>query len=307
MASRREIVVVIAVSILAMVPVVGLLATFNALSPSASIPSPGCSPPSANSTIPPNGSTEVLLPAGDVLPIAHFGSLVVKFTIDAPAELQGAWESSTPLGITVLGNLSGMYSMPPIPEYSLGGELNQSPWNVPLYPATWGIAAYPQGWWNGSEPVPAPVNLTVTQPIEVVFDRTLTILQRPADLNVSAGSYVCWPILLPEEAQDVWLAMPPLPATNDQYTVAIFPQSLFLQFQTNRSAISSSGVWEILQGVDGYPSGYWCLPLHGFSGDLLVFYNWASSGTTLTVPHPMEISYVAPALIAIACRPACRL
>ena len=292
MTSRREMVVVILVSILAMVPIFVGLATFNAVSPSVSIPPPGCSVPSANSTIPSNSSSEVLLPAGDVVPIAHEGSIIIEFSIEAPGDLRGAWESPTPVGLTVLSNLSGMYLEPPISSYSLVGEINASPNSAPLYPATWAVTVWPLGWWNASEPTPGPVNFTVTQTIEVVFDRTLTILQRPAELNVSAGSYVCWQMPPPAVAQDAWLVIPPLPATNEHWTLAVLPPPVFRQFQTNRSVISSPDVWELWQGVNGYSSGDWSVPVHLISADILVFYNWALSGTTLTVYYPMELSYV---------------
>jgi len=242
-------------------------------------------PPSAKCASTPNTSKAVtLLSKGinfTVSPNATgHAEAAFPFCINESITFLGAW-NATQLTDTAVIPAGSTYTCPVQTCDSLNGS-----YNTTLFPGSYDLIFTTGSW-------PANITkVTITQPVELLFDRTTILLQSAGTQVIGPMHYLSWSVSIPPNAGRI--AFYSDGKVNTGFSAGFMDPSQWASFQANQSAFN----WTVLSwfieasgGIGGPFLSSNPLLLVGPGTYTFVFYNDNTSQCVLQLLTPLWIAY----------------
>jgi hypothetical protein len=255
-----------------------MVVLFVLLSPS-SHPAVSSNPP--KSAIPPvvllptNSSFSVLQPLSG--PFWSQGARF-PFTINESVTLDGSWNATEPTDAVVIAqNVSWTC------HYMSCGQRTQT-FNLTLFPGSYDLFFTLDPWVNNT-------TVTITQPVEILFDRVAVLLQPSGSSVIGPMRYLSWNFSIPPSSSRVDFYSDNNVSTG--FYVGLMNEAQWESFKENQSAFNWStlswGMWS--NGGETGPLFFTSGQSFGAGEYTLVFYNPNPYRSVLQFLTPLYLAY----------------
>lgn len=208
---------------------------------------------------------------------------VFPFCINTSVTLVGAWSASQPTATAVLFQNETQFGWPCPGCYAANGT-----YNVTLFPGSYDFDMLPE---NQS----ASDIITVTQLVELLYDRTTIVLEPTGTQTVNPSHYLDWTLSVPPNASRV--AFYSYDSISGGFQAGLLNPMQWAAFLVNPASFEWGSLYWGASSTGG--AGGELGPVLAWGGDLgaavgnytIVFYNDGTSSDTIQFLTPLYLAY----------------